>query len=207
MVPIWIRQKNRTRYPTTLLFSTSQKLISEFKNWSMIIGPNDHRPELASEPILLTLSEGGWKAKIVISRDEILLTVMVTLHHIQNGTINIVICRYKCWWTEMETCPTYPRKISFNNTEVRPQQAVWRIWDVYPGSRILILTHPGSRIPDLGSRISDPGSRIPDPGSRIPDPGSRIPDLGSRIPDLGSRIQKQEQKRGVKKNFLSYLFV
>ncbi len=28
-----------------------------------------------------------------------------------------------------------------------------RIRDVYPGSRILIFTHPGSRIPDLGSRI------------------------------------------------------
>jgi hypothetical protein len=25
-----------------------------------------------------------------------------------------------------------------------------------PGSRILIFTHPGSRIPDLGSRIPDP---------------------------------------------------
>jgi hypothetical protein len=31
--------------------------------------------------------------------------------------------------------------------------AVLRIRDVYPGSRILIFTHPGSRIPDLGSRI------------------------------------------------------
>ncbi len=31
--------------------------------------------------------------------------------------------------------------------------SVWRIRDVYPGSRILIFTHPGSRIPDLGSRI------------------------------------------------------
>ncbi len=49
---------------------------------------------------------------------------------------------------------------------------VLRIRDVYPGSRILIFTHPGSRIPDLGSRISDPGSRI----------------------------QKQQQKREVKKN-------
>ncbi len=28
-----------------------------------------------------------------------------------------------------------------------------RIRDVYPGSRILIFTHPGSRILDLGSRI------------------------------------------------------
>jgi hypothetical protein len=33
---------------------------------------------------------------------------------------------------------------------------VLRIRDVYPGSRVLIFTHPGSR-------ISDPGSRIPDP--------------------------------------------
>jgi hypothetical protein len=62
---------------------------------------------------------------------------------------------------------------------------VLRIRDGYPGSRILIFTHPGSRFSD--------------PGSRISDPGSRIPDLGSRIPDLGSRIQKQQQKRGVKK--------
>ncbi len=31
-----------------------------------------------------------------------------------------------------------------------------RIRDVYPGSRILIFTHPGYR-------ITDPGSRIPDP--------------------------------------------
>ncbi len=29
------------------------------------------------------------------------------------------------------------------------KKAVWRIRDVYPGSRILIFTHPGSRIPDL----------------------------------------------------------
>jgi hypothetical protein len=28
-----------------------------------------------------------------------------------------------------------------------------RNWDVYPGSRILIFTHPGSRISDPGSRI------------------------------------------------------
>jgi hypothetical protein len=29
----------------------------------------------------------------------------------------------------------------------------------------------------------------------------------SRIPELGSRIQKQQQKRGVKKNMLSYFFM
>jgi hypothetical protein len=54
------------------------------------------------------------------------------------------------------------------------------------------------------SSVADPGclSRILDPGSRIPDPGSRISDPGFRIPDLGSRIQKQQQKRGVKKKFV-----
>ncbi len=45
---------------------------------------------------------------------------------------------------------------------------------------------------------------VADPGclSRIPDPGSwflPIPDLGSRISDPGHRIQKQQQKREVKK--------
>jgi hypothetical protein len=49
--------------------------------------------------------------------------------------------------------------------------AVLRIRDVYPGTRILIFTHPGSR-----------------------------------ISDLGSRIQKQQQKRGVKKNLLYTFF-
>jgi hypothetical protein len=45
---------------------------------------------------------------------------------------------------------------------------------------------------------------VVDPGclSRIPDPDF----YPSRNPDLGSRIQKQQQKRGVKKNLLSYLF-
>jgi hypothetical protein len=50
-------------------------------------------------------------------------------------------------------------------SEVFAPQPVLRIRDVYPGSRILIFTHPGSR-------ISDPGSWI----------------------------QKQQQKREVKKN-------
>jgi hypothetical protein len=50
--------------------------------------------------------------------------------------------------------------------------AMLRIRDVYPGSRILIFTHSGSR-------ISDPGSRI----------------------------QKQQQKRGMKKKFVSTFFV
>ncbi len=59
-------------------------------------------------------------------------------------------------------------------------------------SRILIFTHPGSRIPDLGSGI--------------PDLGSRISDLGSRISDPGSRIKKQQQKRKLKKKFLTDFF-
>jgi hypothetical protein len=71
------------------------------------------------------------------------------------------------------------------------------------------VVHPGSRIPDPDADFLP--SRIPDPGgqkgtqSRIPDPDPqhwlRIRDnCPSRIPDLGSRLQKQQQKRGVKKN-------
>ncbi len=40
-------------------------------------------------------------------------------------------------------------------------------------------------------------------GMFIPDPDF----YASRIPDLGSLIQKQQQKRGVEKNLLSYLFM
>jgi hypothetical protein len=61
---------------------------------------------------------------------------------------------------------------------------VWRIRDVYPGSRILIFTHSGCW-------MLDPGSRIPDLGSRISDP----------------RSKNQQQKRGVKKNFLITFYV
>jgi hypothetical protein len=44
--------------------------------------------------------------------------------------------------------------------------AVLRIRDVYPGSRILIFTHPGSRIPDLGSRIPDPKTATKERGEK-----------------------------------------
>jgi hypothetical protein len=40
------------------------------------------------------------------------------------------------------------------------------IRDVYPGSRILIFTHPGSRIPDLGSRIPDQKTATKDRGEK-----------------------------------------
>ena len=59
-----------------------------------------------------------------------------------------------------------------------------------------------------GKNVSDPNpgikkTSVADPGclSQIPDPDF----YPSRIPDLGSRIQKQQQKRGVKKNLL-YLY-
>jgi hypothetical protein len=42
-----------------------------------------------------------------------------------------------------------------------------------PGSRILIFTHPGSRIPDPGSRIPDLGSRIPDPKTATKERGEK----------------------------------
>jgi hypothetical protein len=44
--------------------------------------------------------------------------------------------------------------------------AVLRIRDVYPGSRILIFTYPGSR-------ISDPGSQIPDPKTATKERGEK----------------------------------
>jgi hypothetical protein len=53
---------------------------------------------------------------------------------------------------------------------------------------ILLASHAGLLI--LIEGVADPGCL-----SRIPDPDF----YPSRIPDLGSRIQKQQQKRGVKK--------
>ncbi len=50
---------------------------------------------------------------------------------------------------------------------------VLRIRDVYPGSRILIFTHPRSRIPDPRSRIPDLGSRIPDPKTPTKERGEK----------------------------------
>ncbi len=51
---------------------------------------------------------------------------------------------------------------------------------------------------DLPISVADPGCL-----SRIPDPDF----YPSQIPDLGSRIQKQQQKRGVKKIFLHTFYV
>jgi hypothetical protein len=42
---------------------------------------------------------------------------------------------------------------------VRYLMPVLRIRDVYPGSRILIFTHPGSRISDPGSKNSNKRER------------------------------------------------
>ncbi len=44
---------------------------------------------------------------------------------------------------------------------------------------------------------------VADPGCLSPDPGSWF----LPIPDPGSRIQNQQQKSGVKKNLLPYLFL
>jgi hypothetical protein len=42
---------------------------------------------------------------------------------------------------------------------------VLQIRDVYPGSRILIFTHPGKRIPDL--EIPDPKTATKERGEKI----------------------------------------
>jgi hypothetical protein len=36
---------------------------------------------------------------------------------------------------------------------------VWQIQDVYPGSRILIFTHPGSQIPDPKTATKERGEK------------------------------------------------
>ncbi len=55
----------------------------------------------------------------------------------------------KVWW-HVATLLIY----FFNNEQsYNIYITVLRIRDVYPGSRILIFTHPGSRISDPGSRI------------------------------------------------------
>jgi hypothetical protein len=46
--------------------------------------------------------------------------------------------------------------------------------------------------------VSDKKHSVADPGCVIPDPDF----YPSRIPDLGSQIQKQQQKRAMKKNLL-----
>jgi hypothetical protein len=45
-------------------------------------------------------------------------------------------------------------------------ETVLRIRDVYPGSRILIFTHPGPQILDLGSQIPDPKTAMKDRGEK-----------------------------------------
>jgi hypothetical protein len=59
--------------------------------------------------------------------------------------------------------------------------AVWRIRDVYPGSRIPDPDFYPSRILDLGFRIPDPGSWISDSGSRIPDPKTVTKERGEKV--------------------------
>ena len=53
-----------------------------------------------------------------------------------------------------------------HNGHILMSAPVLRIQDVYPGSRILIFSHPGTR-------ISDPGSRIPDPKTATKERGEK----------------------------------
>jgi hypothetical protein len=52
------------------------------------------------------------------------------------------------------SCPTF-----FVATNITKLKTVLRIRDVYPGSRILIFTHSGSRISDPGSKNSNKRER------------------------------------------------
>ncbi len=73
---------------------------------------------------------------------------------------------------------------------------------------ILIYTLSRCVMPSNNCSVADPEclSQILDPNFYYPASRIRIPDLGSRISDPASRIQNQQQKRGVKKKILSYLF-
>ena len=53
-----------------------------------------------------------------------------------------------------------------HNGHILMSVPVLRIQDVYPGSRILIFSHPGTR-------ISDPGSWIPDPKTATKERGEK----------------------------------
>ncbi len=55
------------------------------------------------------------------------------------------------------------RRENFNMPSKIP---VWRIRDIYPGSRILIFTHSGCWIPDHGSRIPDPKTATKERGEK-----------------------------------------
>ncbi len=72
---------------------------------------------------------------------------------------------------------------------------------IKPADRSLTIMLPIN----LADRWTKKDKQLPQCGGSgmfIPDPGSWF----LPIPDPGSRIQKQQQKRGVKKNLLSYLF-
>ncbi len=54
--------------------------------------------------------------------------------------------RYYPWIKNITTEPKGNRVSWYVLHKTVHNNPAWRIWDVYPGSRILIFTHPGSRI-------------------------------------------------------------
>jgi hypothetical protein len=84
----------------------------------------------------------------------------------------------------------------------RSSYSTWRYGD---GEAFLSNLEYGTQyIANLSLNMCGGGS-VADPGclSRIPDPNF----YPTRVPDLGSRTQKQQQKRGVKKNLMLFLFL
>ncbi len=62
--------------------------------------------------------------------------------------------RYLNIWSDL-----YPVHTKRNAGATHGGKSAWWIRDVYPGSRILIFTHPGSRISDPGSKNSNKRER------------------------------------------------
>ena len=120
--------------------------------------------------------------------------------------ITVFICdagqrQFSCTWALQE----YPCREARVRFQCLPSdQRYLKIWLLSWGKSVTIESVMLLRMGIIFARSGFAYS-VADPGclSRISDPDF----YPSRIPDLGSRIQKQLQKRGVKKNFIKHFFV
>ncbi len=101
-----------------------------------------------------------------------------------------------------------PRLIDSKRRQIQPtiQDSIRR--QIQPPIQDSLRRQIQPTIQDSLQRQIQPKCNIQNSSVADPECLSRIPDpdfCPSRIPDLGSRIQKQRQKRGVKKKLMSYL--
>ncbi len=104
----------------------------------------------------------------LVSGSLLLLLLLLLVGFWSRGVEDLSCCSLDIFCTTIRL----GTELNYDLTLATPKP-VLRIRDVYPGSRILIFTHSGSR-------ISDPGSRSPEPGSRIPDPKTATEERGEK---------------------------